>query len=71
MKFRITDRVVIQPMGLTGRVTTLKTVDGEQAYTIDLDDQRATEDGTYCARESELKAQYSDPASYYENQMLM
>ena len=53
--YRLTERVTIFPAMLTGRIVEHKLLDGEHAYTVELDDQKATSDGTYCARETELK----------------
>ncbi len=49
------ERVIIAPSDLVGTVLDFKTVDGEQAYIVQLEHPSQTEDGTYCARESELR----------------
>lgn len=55
--YDLTERVVIISNQLGGRVIdNTETLDGECKYTILLDDENATDDGLYCARESELRS---------------
>lgn len=54
--YGLSERVVIKSNQLTGRVIeNSETIDGEIKYVLLLDDENATEDGTYCARESEIR----------------
>lgn len=54
--FDKSEPVEIKSNGLVGRVIdNTEMLDGEVKYTILLDDETATEDGLFCARESEIR----------------
>ena len=54
--YNLSEPVVVISNQLRGRViNNTEVIEGEVKYILLLDDETATEDGTYCARESELR----------------
>lgn len=54
--YNLSEPVVVISNQLRGRVIdNTELIEGEIKYVILLDDETATDDGTFCARESELR----------------